>query len=66
MESERRTRTIEETAHILGLSRSTTFRLAKTGELPSIKIGRRVLVPLDAIERMLAPAQKPAAASGAP
>jgi excisionase family DNA binding protein len=46
--------TVEETAARLGISRPTAYEAVKTGSIPSIKIGRRILVPLAALERMLA------------
>lgn len=36
--------TIEETAHLLGVNRSTVYDLIGCGDLPSVKIGRRRLV----------------------
>jgi excisionase family DNA binding protein len=48
-----RTVKIENAAKILGISRNTAYEAARTGELPTIKIGRRVLVPRAALERLL-------------
>ena len=39
------TMTVEEAAELLGLSRSSGYRAAAVGELPTIRIGRRLLVP---------------------
>jgi excisionase family DNA binding protein len=50
---ERRVATIDEVAKILRLSRVGAYAAAKRGDLPTIKIGRRILVPLAALERML-------------
>jgi excisionase family DNA binding protein len=44
--------TVEETAARLGISRPTAYEAVKTGSIPSIKIGRRILVPIAALERM--------------
>lgn len=41
---ERATYTINEAAEILGIGRSSAYRAARTGEIPTIKIGRRILV----------------------
>jgi predicted DNA-binding transcriptional regulator AlpA len=49
----RRTYSIEETAVILGLSRASAYNYAKTGILPVIRLGKRLIVPAAAIERML-------------
>lgn len=45
-----------ETARRLGVSRRTLDHLRSTGEidLPTVQIGRRQLVPLASIERLLA------------
>lgn len=40
---------IEEAAELLGIGRSTAYDLVKGGELPSVKIGRRRLVPREAL-----------------
>ena len=37
----------------LGVGKNQAYEAAKTGELPTIKIGKRILVPLAAFERML-------------
>jgi len=53
MPTERQTLKIEEAAKIPGISRNTAYDAVKTGQLPTIKIGKRLLVPRIAIERML-------------
>ena len=53
MEAERLTLTVEETAKILGIGRQLAYDRIKTGEIPVIKIGRRLLVPRRAIEKLL-------------
>ena len=55
---ERRTNTIDEAARELGVSRNAAYDAAKRGELPTIKIGRRLLVPRAALEALLNPAAK--------
>ena len=52
-EETRRTRTIPETAEILGIGRNQGYEGARRGEIPTINIGRRKLVPLAWIERKL-------------
>jgi excisionase family DNA binding protein len=49
----RRTYSVEEAGKILGLSRNTAYTLAKGGQLPTIRLGRRLLVPKAALERLL-------------
>ncbi len=40
---------IEETAHALGLANSTVRAMLASGEVGSVKIGKRRLVPVDAV-----------------
>lgn len=49
----RQTLTVEETARILRVSRNSAYEAARTGEIPTIRIGKRVLVPVGALERLL-------------
>jgi excisionase family DNA binding protein len=51
---ERVTITIEEVAHKLGIGRNQAYEAARRGEVPTIKIGKRILVPVAAFNRMLA------------
>ena len=48
-----RTYSVEEAGKILGVCRNSAYALAKSGELPTIRLGRRLLVPRDAFERLL-------------
>ncbi len=50
---ERLTLTIDECARLLGIGRNTAYDRVKTGELPVLKIGRRLLVPKRALEKLL-------------
>ena len=47
---------VEEAGKELGISRNAAYAAARTGEIPTIRIGRRLLVPKVAFERMLAEA----------
>jgi excisionase family DNA binding protein len=49
----RTTLTIEEAAEILGLSRASAYAAANNGDLPVIRLGRRLIVPRHALEQML-------------
>lgn len=49
----RATLTIEETATILGVGRTAAYDAARRNEIPTIKIGRRLLVPRAALDRLL-------------
>ena len=53
MENKRLTLTVEETAKLLGIGRNLCYDRVKTGEIPSLKIGRRLLVPRAALEKLL-------------
>jgi excisionase family DNA binding protein len=39
------TLTVEQTAKLLGIGRSTAYELVRTGDIPSLRLGRRILVP---------------------
>jgi excisionase family DNA binding protein len=54
---ERQTLTIPEVAKMLGLSRNKTYEAAKRGDITTIKIGKRILVPVAALERKLQKAE---------
>ena len=47
----------EDAAVLLSISRATVFRLIASGALPSIKIGKRRLVPNEAIAAFVAAAK---------
>ncbi len=49
--------TIPETAKILRIGRNSAYEAARTGEIPTVKIGKRLLVPREALERKLAEAK---------
>lgn len=51
--STRRTLTVDEAAEILGISRGSAYEAVRQGEIPTIRIGRRILVLAPAFERML-------------
>jgi len=52
--AERVTLSVEQTAALLGISRNGTYDAINRGEIPSIRIGRKLLVPRQALERLLA------------
>lgn len=46
---------LQEAARLLGISKSLAYKLAASGEIPTIKMGeRRRIVPMKAIEKLLA------------
>ncbi len=48
------TYTVPEAAELLGIGRAAAYEAARSGQLPTIRIGKRVLVPVAALERFLA------------
>lgn len=50
---ERSTLTVEEAAPILGIGRSSAYGAAASGDLPTIRVGKRILVPVAAFRRLL-------------
>jgi excisionase family DNA binding protein len=50
---ERKTVSVEDAGKMLGLSRATAYEAARAGSIPVIRIGRRVLVPMAALDRLL-------------
>jgi excisionase family DNA binding protein len=57
----RQTMTIEEAAKVLGIGRNSAYEAARRGDLPVIRLGRRLLVPRSALEQLLAQAPRSAA-----
>ena len=53
MDSEKLTLTVTEASRVLGISRGLAYSMVKTGEIPSIRLGRRILVPQRALELLL-------------
>ena len=50
---ERLTLTVEEAAKVLGISRAFAYESVRRQDLPSVRIGRRILIPKSALERLL-------------
>ena len=50
---DRPTMSIEEAGSALGLGRSAAYEAARRGELPTIRFGRRKVVPTAALRRLL-------------
>ena len=51
--TKRLTVSVEEAAEMLGISRGFAYALVRRQELPSIKLGRRLVVPLSALLRLV-------------
>ena len=50
---------IPETARMLGISRGLAYELARSGQIPVLRLGKRLLVPKIALERMLGQTETP-------
>lgn len=50
---EQPTTTVEQAGVWLGLSRSSAYNAANEGQIPTIRIGRRLVVPVAELRRML-------------
>lgn len=51
VETEKLLLRVSETQKLLSLSRSTIYAMVASGELPSVRIGRAVRVPVDALKQ---------------
>jgi excisionase family DNA binding protein len=49
----RLTLTVEEAAQLLGVSRSYAYELVRQGALPCLRLGRRIVIPVRALEALL-------------
>lgn len=54
MSSNQVTISVIEAGRRLGIAKNTAYEAARRGEIPIIRIGRRIVVPLAAFEAMLA------------
>ena len=52
-DEERMTLSIEEAAARLGISRALAYELVRRGELPRLRLGRRIVIPLKALEEFV-------------
>ncbi len=52
-DEERVTMTVPEAAKALGIGKNQGYEAARAGQIPTIRIGKRLLVPRAAFERLL-------------
>ena len=52
-DDKRATLTVEEAAELLGIGRSNAYQSVRDGSIPSIRLGKRIVVPVAALERLL-------------
>ncbi len=50
------TYSVEEAARVLGIGRNGAYEAVRRGDIPSIRIGKRYLIPKAALERLLSSA----------
>ncbi|MDP9355815.1 MAG: helix-turn-helix domain-containing protein [Chloroflexota bacterium] len=50
---DRLTFTVEEAAALLRIGRGLAYQQCRTGSIPTVRVGRRLLVPRVALERLL-------------
>lgn len=60
----RRTLTVAEAAECLGISRNTAYEAVRRGTVPSIRVGRRILIPTQALESLLSVDQEAEVSGG--
>ena len=53
MGNQKLTLTVDEAAKILGVGRNSAYQAIARGELPVIRVGKRLLVPKAALEKLL-------------
>ncbi len=58
---DRLTLTVPEAARLLGVGRTLLYRELQDGHLPHVRLGRRILVPREALARWLAAGGMPGA-----
>ena len=51
--AQRLTVLVEEAGRILGISRGAAYARAGDGSLPTVRLGKRLLVPKSALQKML-------------
>ncbi len=50
---ERLTYTVSEAAQIVGISQAAAYRCVKSGEIPSLSLGGRIVIPRKALAELL-------------
>ena len=50
---EKLTVTVDEMAKIVGVSRPTAYELIHKEGFPTVRLGRRIVIPLDSLKRWL-------------
>ena len=50
---DRQAYTVEEVARLLGISRGSAYEAVRTGQIRSLTIGRRIVIPPSAVGKLL-------------
>lgn len=64
--NERPAITADQFIEITGIARGSVYRGIKRGEIPSVRIGRRLLIPTAAVRKMFMLDKEPGAAASGP
>lgn len=51
--------TVKEVADMLRVSRMTVYRLAESGSLDSVRVGRSIRITTKSVKAMITPKEKP-------
>ena len=54
MNQSSRVLTVSEVADLVGISRSLAYQLVARGEIPFLRFGRRIVIPREAVDSLLA------------
>ena len=54
---ERATVTVEQAAQILGIGRNSAYEAVRRGQIPAIRLGKRLVISRAALERLLSEGQ---------
>ncbi len=58
------TYSVDEAAALLGVSRASAYKAAGCGQIPALRIGKRLVVPRAAFDELLQPKSAEARAAG--
>jgi excisionase family DNA binding protein len=53
MQGEKLTMTVAEAAVVLGISRAHAYEMVRRGEIPSLRLGRRIVIPDRPLRQLL-------------
>ena len=57
MSVERQVYSVVEAGQVLGLSKNSAYEAVRNGQIPAIRIGGKLIVPKQAVDRMLGAAE---------